>query len=66
MKSVGEVLAIAEFLGDEITEEQTLRLMDEIRSLSISDREYLLKRINGLLYTELSMHDGEMGGLNRY
>lgn len=63
--SAEEVLAITEFLGDEITEEQVSRLMDEVRKLSVSDREYLLCTVYGPLYTELSMHNAEMGGLNR-
>lgn len=62
-----ELLAIAHFLGDEMTEEQASRLMDEARELSIADREVLLDNIpGGMLYTEMSMHDAEMGGLCRY
>lgn len=61
---VKEVLAITEFLGDEITDEQVSRLMDEVRKLSVSDREYLLGMVYGPLYTELSMHNAEIGGLH--
>ena len=67
MKTVNELLAIAEFLSDEMTDEQASRLMDEARQLSIADRERLLNALpGGPLYTELSMHNGEMGGLCRY
>jgi hypothetical protein len=61
------ILAIANFLGEAMTEEQSVQLMDEVRELSIADQEMLLANINGgPLYTELSMYDGEMGGLSRY
>ncbi len=65
--TANEILAIADFLGDEMTDEQTARLMDECRQLSIADRERLLATVcGGNLYTELSMHAHEMGGLSRY
>lgn len=61
------LVAIAEFLDDEMTDEQASRLMDEARQLSIADRKHLLNTLPGRpLYTEMSMHDGEMGGLCRY
>ena len=67
MKTVNELLAIAEFLGDEINNEQASRLMDEARNLSISDCERLLNELpGGKFYTEISMYNGEMGGLCRY
>jgi hypothetical protein len=40
--------------------------MDEAKQLSISDREILFANADGAFYTELSMHDAEMGGLSRY
>lgn len=61
---VSEIFAITEFLGDEITEEQVSRLMDYVRQLSVSDREFLLGTVYGPLYTELSMHNAEMRGLH--
>ncbi len=65
--TANEILAIADFLGDEMTDEQTARLMDECRQLSIADCERLLATVcGGNLYTELSMHAHEMGGLSRY
>ena len=67
MRTVNEMAAIAEFLGNEMTSEQSTRLMDEARELSIVDREWLLNALpGGKLYTEMSMHNGEMGGLCRY
>lgn len=67
MKNINELIAIADFLGDEMTEEQSIRLMDDARSLSIADRERLLNALpGGPLYTEMSMHNAEMGGLSRY
>ena len=67
MKTVNELLAIAEFLGDEMTADQASQLMDEARHLSIADRERLLAYCPGTdFYTELSMHDAELGGLHRY
>ncbi len=54
------LLAIAEFLGDEMTDEQASRLMDEARQLSVADREHLLNTLpGGPLYTEMSMHNGD-------
>ena len=65
--TANEMIAIAEFLGADMTDEQATRLMDEARELSISDRERLLDTLpGGQLYTEMSMHDGEMCGLSRY
>lgn len=64
--TANDIIAIANFLGDEMTNEQSIQLIDEARQLSIVDRERLYNVIHGPLYTELSMHDGEMGGLNRY
>lgn len=67
MKTINELLAIAEFLGDKLTDEQASRLMDDARQLSIADRERLLNALlGGPLYTEMIMHNGEMGGLCRY
>lgn len=65
--NLNELLVVAEFLGNEMTEEQAERLMDEARNLSIEDRERLLNTLpGGPLYTEMGMHDREMGGLSRY
>ena len=62
-----EMIAIAEFIGDDMTDEQATRLMDEAREMSIAGRERLLNALpGGPLYTEMSMHDAEMGGLSRY
>lgn len=68
MSNVENIAAIANFLGSEMTEEQAKRLMDEARSsCSISDLEWLSSVIGGsAFYTELSMHEGEMGGYSRY
>jgi hypothetical protein len=61
------IIAIANFLGDAMTDEQAVQLMDEARQLSIADCEYIMDRINGgPFYTEMTMYDGEMGGLSRY
>lgn len=41
--------------------------MDEARQLAIADRESLLNALpGGPFYTEMSMHNAEMGGLSRY
>lgn len=65
--NVEQILAITSFLGDDMTQEQSENLMDEVRQLSIADRERVLHSVDiGGLYTEMSMHDGEMGGLWRY
>lgn len=65
--TVEEILAIAEFLGDDINEDQFWRLSDEARKLSIADREHLHARLcGGALFTEVSMNRYEMGGYHRY
>ena len=65
--TANEILAIADFLGDEMTDEQAARLMDGCRQLSVADRERLSATVcGGNLYAELSMHAREMGGLSRY
>lgn len=67
MKTLNDFLNICEFLGEEITEEQATRLMDEARHcLSISEIEILMTNTDGPLYSCLSEYNGEMGGLNRY
>ena len=65
--TANEILAVADFLGDEMSDAQAGRLMDECRALSVADRERVLADVGGgKLYTELSMHAREMGGLYRY
>ena len=57
-----EVMAIAEFLGDDMTDEQAVKLMDEVRRLGEDDKYYLYDYLPGSkLYTLLSEHFGEMG-----
>ena len=64
--TLDQILATAAFLGADMTDVQAERLMDEAKNLSIADRERLYAVAEGRLYTEASMHDGEMGGLSRY
>lgn len=62
-----EILAVADFLGSCITDSQAESLMDEIRRLSITDREFVVSNLDGgILYTLLSEHRGELGGFERY
>lgn len=67
-KTLQEFVAIIDFLGDEMTEEQAARLMDEARSeLSIADIKKLSNFSGGSnFHYELSQYDGEMGGLSRW
>lgn len=66
--TINELIAITDFLGDEITDEQVNRLMDNIReSVSIADREVVLSCLNGgPLYTALRENERELGGYFRY
>ena len=64
--TLNEIKAVEQFLGDDMDDEQAMRLMDQARQLSIADREKLLMDCSGPLYTEMSMHEGEMGGFQRY
>jgi hypothetical protein len=67
MKHLDRIIAIAEFLGDNITSEQSAQLMDEARQhLSIAEMEILKDHAQGDLYTSVSMYEGEMGGFARY
>jgi len=66
MYTADQILAIVNFMGDTITREQSSDLMDEVRKLSIADQEYVHTHATHELYTELSMHNAEMGGLSRY
>jgi len=66
-KTLEEYKAIVDFLGDEMTEDQATRLMDDARSeLSIADVERLKANVSGPMYTQLSMYEGEMGGFQRW
>ena len=57
------ILDIAEFLGDEMTEDQAVRLMDLARLLAPADVHWLYERVpGGHLLTHLSMWLGESGG----
>jgi hypothetical protein len=67
MKHLDRIIAIAEFLGDKITPEQSTQLMDDARQhLSIAEMEVLKDHVSGSLYTDVSMYEGEMGGFQRY
>ena len=65
--TLDQVIAIAAFLGNEMTDEQASRLMDDAKqNLSIAEMEILHGELSGPLYYEISMYDAEMGGLSRY
>jgi len=68
MKNLNDFLNVAEFLGNEMTEDQASRLAEEAKIvLSIGEIETLLRNLfGGPLYGELSKYDAEMGGLSRY
>lgn len=63
--TVNEILAIAEFFGDDMTESHVDRLMDECRQLSIVDRERLYSAPECIgcrkFYTSLSENSYELG-----
>lgn len=68
--SVEQIFSVLEFLTTEITEEQMGRLIDEVKKLSISDQERVIRELpEGIaydFYTDLSEYNAEMGGLSRY
>lgn len=64
--TVEEIITVLDFLGEGITDEQVYRLMDEARQLSSLDKIWLKAHASGAMYTELSMHEGEMGGFDQY
>ena len=56
------MLAIAKFLGDDMTPEQANSLMDEIRGWSLDGKFYIADYINGgPLYTVIREHLAEIG-----
>lgn len=61
--TTNQLIAIANFLGEDITEDQVNRLMDEVRkSFSITDREDILSCLDGgPLYTALRENECELG-----
>jgi hypothetical protein len=68
MKTINEFLAVATFLGDNMTEEQSTQLMDQAKhALSIAEIETLSQHCPGSsFYTRLTEYNAEMGGLSRY
>lgn len=57
-----EVLAIARFLGDDMTSEQVDSLMDEIRGWSLEGKFYIADYLNGgPLYTAIREYLAEIG-----
>lgn len=68
MDHAERIYAITLFLGNDMTDEQAQRLVDDARAnCSIADLEWLRGVLpGGPLYTDLAMHEGEMGGYGRY
>ena len=57
-----QVVDIANFLSDSITQDQALQLMDEIRSMGIDDKLYIADYLaGGPLYTLIMEHFAEIG-----
>jgi hypothetical protein len=62
MKTLSEFIAIANFLGDDMTEEQASQLMDEAKAdLSAAEIERLQSNIKSRLYTSCSEYRAECG-----
>jgi hypothetical protein len=58
--TLNEIVAVANFLGDSITEAQVDALMDEARVLSVAEREVLLANTdNATFFNLLSMNRAE-------
>jgi hypothetical protein len=68
VNTLKEFLAVANFLGDDMSEDQASDLMDQAKGvLSIADFERFMTQVDcGNMYYELSQYNGEMGGLSRY
>lgn len=61
-KTLNEFISILDFLGDEMTEKQAERLMDQARHhLSVDEMQTLCEWSNGPMYSELSQFNAEMG-----
>ena len=52
-KTVEEILTIADFIGDDMTTDQAIRLIDEIMNLQSSDREIVYQHIEGRIYNDM-------------
>jgi hypothetical protein len=61
-----KIMNIIDFLGREITDDQSIRLMDRIRDLGVDDKMRIKNMAHGRLYTLMSENEGEMGGYDRY
>ena len=67
MKTLREFIAIANFLGDDMTEDQANKLMDEAKAeLSQTDIETLSANVGGSFYTAISEYHGECGIIPGY
>ena len=57
-----QIVDIANFLGDDMTREQAITLMDEVRGLGIGDKLYVADYLQGgQLYTLIMEHFAEIG-----
>ena len=57
-----QIVDIANFLSDGMTQDQAFQLMDEIRSMGIDDKLYIADYLaGGPLYTLITEHFAEIG-----
>ena len=63
-----EIIQMANSLGDNLSDEQADSLLDAARaSCSLSEIERIRDALDGgLLFTAITMMEGEMGGFQRY
>jgi len=59
-KTVEEILTIADFIGDDMTTDQAIRLIDEIMHLPSSDRAIIYEHIEGRIYNDMLKIESSM------
>lgn len=67
MKNLHYFLNLVEFLGDDMSQDQAIRIVDEAkRELSMNDMERFKANATGEIYYLLSEFEAEMGGFERW
>jgi len=60
LASANEIIAIAEFLGNSITDEQTTAIFDHIKQMPPQKQQFIQKMIpRGRLHTRMSIYELE-------
>jgi len=58
MKTIEQILTIADFLGNGMTDEQAIKLVEEIQKLTPANRDVIYEHIDGRLWDEIKTLGG--------